>query len=207
MLFKIELLSYLCGLKIRDKPESMNNEEIHQNPWTKLSSNEVYSNPWVSIRHEEVLKPNGEPGIYGVAHFKNKALAIVPLDKDGYTWLVGQYRYPLEEYSWEIPMGGGAMEVDNLTSAKRELKEETGILAETWTELGRLHLSNSVCDEVGYMYLAEKLTFGESEPDDTEILQLKKIHLSEAIEMVMKSEITDSLSVATLLKVARIKGI
>lgn len=207
MFFKIELLSYLCGLKIRDKPERMNNEEIHQNPWTKLSSNEVYSNPWVSIRHEEVLKPNGEPGIYGVAHFKNKALAIVPLDKDGYTWLVGQYRYPLEEYSWEIPMGGGAMEIDNLTSAKRELKEETGILAETWTELGRLHLSNSVCDEVGYMYLAEELTFGESEPDDTEILQLRKIHLSEAIEMVMKSEITDSLSVATLLKVARIKGI
>lgn len=206
-IFQNRIIKLPLRSKNSKRPKGMNKEEIHKNPWTMLSSTEVYSNPWVSIRHEEVLKPNGEPGIYGVAHFKNKALAIVPLDKDGYTWLVGQYRYPLEEYSWEIPMGGGPMEVDNLTSAKRELKEETGILAATWTELGRLHLSNSVCDEVGYMYLAEDLSFGESEPDDTEILQLKKVHLSEAIEMVMKSEITDSLSVATLLKVARMKGI
>ncbi|MFC0182604.1 NUDIX domain-containing protein [Pseudarcicella hirudinis] len=179
----------------------------HKNPWTKINSTEVYDNPWVKIRHEEVLKPNGEPGIYGVAHFKNKAIAVLPLDALNFTWLVGQYRYPLEDYSWEVPMGGGPLDKDSLDSAKRELKEETGMTAEKWTDLGRLHTSNSVTDEVGYLYLAEELSFGESEPDDTEILTVKKVHLSEAVEMVMSSAITDSLSIAIILKAARLKGI
>jgi 8-oxo-dGTP pyrophosphatase MutT (NUDIX family) len=173
----------------------------------KISSREVYQNPWVSVRHEEVLKPNGEPGVYGVAHFKSKAAAVVPLDNDGHIWLVGQYRYTLEEYSWEIPMGGGELEGDSLDAAKRELKEETGLIASKWANLGKLHTSNSVTNEFGYMYLAEDLTMGESEPDDTEILELKKVSLIEAVMMVMDSEITDSLSVAAILKVARLKGI
>ncbi|MDR6561879.1 MULTISPECIES: NUDIX hydrolase [unclassified Arcicella] len=177
------------------------------NPWKTISSREVYDNPWVNIRHEEVIKPNGEAGIYGVAHFKTRAAAILPLDEENNTWLVGQYRYTLNEYTWEIPMGGGSFEVDILESARRELKEETGIEAEKWTELGKLHTSNSVTDEVGFMFLAEGLTYGEAEPDDTEILVLKKVSLVEAIRMVMDSEITDSLSIATILKVARLKGI
>ena len=178
-----------------------------ENPWKKISSKEIYDNPWVNIRHEEVIKPNGENGIYGVAHFKNMAAAVLPLDGDNNTWLVGQYRYTLEEYSWEIPMGGGDLLGDSLTAAKRELKEETGITANKWTALGKLHTSNSVTDEVGFMYLAEDLTFEESEPDDTEILTLKKMSLREAVRMVMDSEITDSLSIATILKVARLKEI
>ncbi|MES2519168.1 MAG: NUDIX hydrolase [Bacteroidota bacterium] len=180
---------------------------IYENPWKKVSSREVYDNPWVNLRHEEVIKPNGEPGIYGVAHFKTKAAAILPLDDNNNTWLVGQYRYTLEEYSWEIPMGGGALNGDSLEAAKRELKEETGMTAKNWTDLGKLHTSNSVTDEVGFMYLAEDLTQGEAEPDDTEILALKKVSLQEAVRMVMDSEITDSLSIATILKVARLKGI
>jgi 8-oxo-dGTP pyrophosphatase MutT (NUDIX family) len=178
-----------------------------ENPWKKISSREVYQNPWVSVRHEEVIKPNGEPGIYGVAHFKSKAAAVVPLDKEGNIWLVGQYRYTLDEYSWEIPMGGGDLSGNSLDAAKRELKEETGLIASKWTNLGKLHTSNSVTDEFGYMYLAEDLTMGESDPDDTEILELKKVSLIEAVRMVMDSEITDSLSVAAILKVARLKGI
>jgi 8-oxo-dGTP pyrophosphatase MutT (NUDIX family) len=178
-----------------------------ENPWKKVSSREVYENQWVSVRHEEVIKPNGEPGVYGVAHFKSKAAAVVPLDIDGNIWLVGQYRYTLEEYSWEIPMGGGDLKGDSLEAAKRELKEETGLKASKWTDLGKLHTSNSVTDEFGYMYLAEDLTLGEAEPDDTEILELKKVSLIEAVMMVMDSEITDSLSVAAILKVARLKGI
>jgi 8-oxo-dGTP pyrophosphatase MutT (NUDIX family) len=180
---------------------------IYENPWKKVSSREVYDNPWVNIRHEEVIKPNGEPGIYGVAHFKTNAAAVLPLDEDNNTWLVGQYRYTLEEYSWEIPMGGGALDGDSLDAAKRELKEETGIVAQKWTSLGKLHTSNSVTDEFGFMFLAEDLSWTESEPDDTEILMLKKVSLREAVRMVMDSEITDSLSVAAILKVARIKGI
>lgn len=178
-----------------------------ENPWQKISSREVYDNPWINIRHEEVIKPNGEQGIYGVAHFKLMAAAIVPLDEDENIWLVGQYRYTLNNYSWEIPMGGGSLNGDSLSAAKRELKEETGILASKWTSLGTLHTSNSVTDEVGYMFLAEDLTLGESEPDDTEILQVKKVSLVEAVRMVMESEITDSLSIAAILKVARLKNI
>jgi len=178
-----------------------------ENPWQKISSREVYDNPWINIRHEEVIKPNGEVGIYGVAHFKLIAAAIVPLDEEGNIWLVGQYRYTLNLYSWEIPMGGGELKGDGLEAAKRELKEETGLSAATWTSLGTLHTSNSVTDEVGFMFLAEDLTLGESEPDDTEILQLKKVSLSEAVRMVMESEITDALSIAAILKVARLKKI
>lgn len=178
-----------------------------ENPWQKISSREVYDNPWISVRHEEVIKPNGKPGIYGVAHFKTKAAAVVPLDNDGNVWLVGQYRYTLNEYSWEIPMGGGDLTGDSLDAAKRELKEETGLIASKWTKLGKLHTSNSVTDEFGNMYLAEDLTMDEAEPDDTEILQLKKIPLIEAVRMVMDSEITDALSIAAILKVARLKNI
>jgi 8-oxo-dGTP pyrophosphatase MutT (NUDIX family) len=178
-----------------------------ENPWKKISSKLVYDNPWVSVHHEEVIKPNGEPGIYGMAHFKNFAAAVLPLDHENNTWLVGQYRYTLNEYSWEIPMGGGILNSDILESAKRELKEETGMEADLWTSLGNIHTSNSVTDEVGYLFLAEDLTFGESEPDDTEILALKKVSLQEAVRMVMDSEITDSLSIAAILKVARIKRI
>ncbi|MDZ7897501.1 MAG: NUDIX hydrolase [Arcicella sp.] len=179
----------------------------YENPWKKISSELVYDNPWVSVRHEEVIKPNGQPGIYGLAHFKNFAAAVLPLDDENNTWLVGQYRYTLNEYSWEIPMGGGILNSGVLESAKRELKEETGMEANLWTQIGKIHTSNSVTDEIGYLFLAEDLTFGESQPDDTEILALKKVSLSEAVRMVMNSEITDSLSIATILKVARLKGI
>jgi 8-oxo-dGTP pyrophosphatase MutT (NUDIX family) len=178
-----------------------------ENPWKTLSSQQIYDNPWVSIRHETVTKPNGEVGIYGVAHFKKIAAAIVPLDTENNTWLVGQYRYTLNEYSWEIPMGGGDLEHNSLDAAQRELKEETGIIAAQWTDLGKIHTSNSVTDEVGFMYLAENLTFGEAEPDDTEVLITKKVSLAEAVDMVMNGKITDSISMVAILKVARLKGI
>lgn len=178
-----------------------------ENPWQKIDSTVVYDNPWIQVRHENVIIPNGKKGIYGVAHFKNKAAVVLPVDEENNTWLVGQYRYTLEEYTWEIPMGGGALASDSLEAAKRELKEETGMEAERYTYIGKIHTSNSVTDEFGLMYLAEGLSFGESEPDDTEILSLRKVHLSEAVRMVMDSEITDSLSVAAILKVARLKNI
>ncbi len=179
----------------------------NKNPWTTLASKEIYDNPWITVKHEDVLKPNGEAGIYGVAHFKNKAIAILPIDDFDNIWLVGQYRYPLKEYSWEVPMGGGLLNIETLDSAKRELKEETGLIAEKWTFLGKIHTSNSVTDETGYMYLAEGLTLGEAQPDETEILTIKKIPLKIAVEMVMNSAITDSLSIAIILKAARIKSI
>ncbi|WP_420155529.1 NUDIX domain-containing protein [Siphonobacter sp.] len=181
--------------------------QTDQSPWKTVSSTVVYDNPWIRLRHEEVITPAGTSGIYGVAHFKNKAIGIIPIDKEGYTWLVGQYRYPLEEYSWEIPMGGGSIDVDPLISAQRELKEETGLIALNWQMIGRIHTSNSVTDEEGFIFVAQDLEQGETEFDETEVLQIWRLPLSEAIEMVMDNRITDSLSVYGLLKVARLKGI
>ncbi|OZI09253.1 DNA mismatch repair protein MutT [Siphonobacter sp. BAB-5385] len=181
--------------------------QTDQSPWKTVSSTVVYDNPWIRLRHEEVITPAGTSGIYGVAHFKNKAIGIIPIDNEGYTWLVGQYRYPLEEYSWEIPMGGGSIDVDPLISAQRELKEETGLIALDWQMIGRIHTSNSVTDEEGFIFVAQDLEQGETEFDETEVLQIWRLPLSEAIEMVMDNRITDSLSVYGLLKVARLKGI
>lgn len=171
-----------------------------QNSWTTLSSELKYSNPWVELTEYQVLNPAGNPGIYGVVDFKNLAIGILPLDKDLNTWLVGQWRYPLKEYSWEIPEGGGPLGVDPLESAKRELKEETGLIAKKYTELGRIHTSNSVCNESGILYLAQDLELTESEPEESEDLQLKKLPFGEAYQMVMDGRITDSLSMVAILK-------
>jgi 8-oxo-dGTP pyrophosphatase MutT (NUDIX family) len=181
-------------------------EDTTQNPWTKLDSTVVYENPWIKIRHENVLNPSGKAGVYGVAHFKNRALGIVPLDAENYTYLVGQYRYPLEEYSWEIPMGGGPLSEDILAAAQRELLEETGLVAETWTNIARIHTSNSVTDEEGFIFLAEFLTQHEAQPEETEQLKHWRLPFAEALRMVMDNEITDSLSVYGILKVARLRG-
>lgn len=178
-----------------------------KNPWQTLSSKPIYQNPWISLREDQVLNPKGGNGIYGVVSFKNKALGIIPLDAENNTWLVGQYRYALNEYSWEIPMGGGPVEKDRLESAKRELKEETGFTAGKWTEIARIHTSNSVTDEEGFVYMAQELTAGETEFEETEDLQIKRLPLAEAVEMVMRNEITDSISIAGILKAARLLGI
>ena len=178
-------------------------DETH-NPWQTLASEVKYHNPWISVREDQVLNPGGGRGIYGVVTMKNKALGIVPVDADGNTWLVGQYRYPLREYSWEIPMGGGPVELDVLTSAQRELREETGLTAARWTRIARLHTSNSVTDEEGFVFLAEDLTMGEIEPEETEDLRLWKLPLAQAVQMAMDDRITDAISVAGLLKAEKI---
>ncbi len=178
--------------------------ELTQNPWKTVSSRPIYDNPWISVREDQVINPKGGNGIYGVVTFKNIAIGIIPVDDEGYTYLVGQYRYTLNEYSWEIPEGGGPIGIDPLDSAKRELKEETGFTADQWTNICTIHTSNSVTSEVGYLYLAQGLKDGESEPEDTEELQVKRVHLKDAVEMVMNNEITDSLSIAGILKAARI---
>ena len=174
------------------------------NPWKLKSISDIYDNPWIHVEEHQVLNPSGNPGIYGKVHFKNKAIGIIPIDEDKNTWLVGQYRYTLDEYSWEIPMGGGPISEELLESAKRELKEETGLSAGKWTKILRIHTSNSVTDEEGFVFLAEDLSQGQTEFEETEKLEIKKVSLEKAVEMVMNGEITDSISIAGLLKAARI---
>jgi ADP-ribose pyrophosphatase len=178
-----------------------------ENPWHTLKVSTVYENPWIRMEHHDIVNPSGKDGIYGVVHFKNRAIGIIPIDREGNTWLIGQYRYALNEYSWEIPMGGGPNELDLLDSAKRELKEETGLMAKKWTLIMKIHTSNSVTDEQGFVYMAEDLTQGETEFDETEVLQIRKLPFPVALDMVMSGEITDSLSIAGILKAARILGI
>ncbi|MCC6369752.1 MAG: NUDIX hydrolase [Bacteroidia bacterium] len=176
----------------------MNN--LEKNSWTTLSAEQKYESPWISVTEYKVLNPAGKPGIYGMVSFKNLAIGVLPLDKDLNTWLVGQWRYPLKQYSWEIPEGGGPIGIDPLDSAKRELKEETGLIASHYRELCRMHTSNSVCDESCIIYLATGLQLTESEPEESEDLVVKKVPFMEAYDMVMNGQISDSLSMVAILK-------
>ncbi len=170
------------------------------NPWKPQSSKQIYENPWLSLHEDEVINPGGGLSHYGKVSFKNLAIGIIPLDEDNNTWLIGQYRYVPDCYSWEIPMGGGPLDIDPLESAKRELKEETGLIARDWQEIMQLHTSNSVTDERGLVYVARGLTQGETEFEETEALLIEKLPLTEAIERVLSGEISDAISVAGLLK-------
>ncbi|TCD17486.1 NUDIX hydrolase [Pedobacter psychrodurus] len=173
-------------------------EEI--NPWKTLESEVKYDNNWIRLTEHQVINPSGGQGIYGTVHFKNLAIGILPLDENYNTWLVGQYRYPINTYSWEIPEGGGPFHDAPLESARRELLEETGMSARNWKEIQRMYLSNSVSDELSIIYIATDLIQGISMPEETEELVVKKLPFDEAYQMVLNGEITDSMSVAAILK-------
>ncbi|MGB3588080.1 MAG: NUDIX hydrolase [Tunicatimonas sp.] len=177
------------------------------NPWQRLARKQVYDNPWIEVYEDQVINPSGGPGIYGKVSFKNLAIGIVPVDDEMYTWLVGQYRYTLDEYSWEIPMGGGSKADGTLVSAQRELKEETGLTARRWDNIMRIHTSNSVTDEEGFIFLAQDLTQGEPEFEDTEDIKIKRLPLTSAVSLIMEGRITDAISISGLLKVARMLNI
>ncbi len=177
------------------------------NPWTTLTARAIYDNPWIALTEYDIINPSGMKGIYGKVHFKNKAVGIVALDDARNTYLVGQYRYTLNAWSWEIPEGGSPDGGDALESAKRELKEETGLTANRWTILQRVHLSNSVSDEEGFIYLAEGLVSGKQALEETEAdLKVRKLPFEEAMQMVMEGTITDSMSVIGILRVGRMLG-
>lgn len=178
----------------------------HDNPWTTLSVRRVYANAWLELWEERCLDPSGNPALYGKISFRSKAVGIIPLDADGHTWLVGQYRYCLNQYSWEIPMGGSPHAAPVLESAKRELQEETGLSARRWEQILFVHTSNSVTDEEGYVFTAEDLEEGEPEFESTEKIEIRRLPVRDAVRMAMGGEITDALSVAGLLKLAALRG-
>jgi len=170
--------------------------------WKKLSSTVVYENDWMQVREDDVVNPGGGRNLYGHVRFKNVAVAILPVDADENTWLVGQSRYTLGEYSWELPMGGAPKSEAPIDAAKRELREETGLTASDWEELLRLHVSNSITDEVGFAFVARELEQGETAFEETEDLSIRKLPVEEAIRMALEGEISDAISVAALLAYA-----
>lgn len=172
--------------------------EQTNNPWQITGETPIYDNPWISVTEFKVINPSGGKGIYGKVHFKNLAVGVAAVDDDGHLWMVGQYRFPLDKYSWEIPEGGCPLGTDPLEAAKRELREETGLIATEWTKLLEIHLSNSVSDEFGIIWKATGLDRYAPEPEETERLDVKKITLDEAYRLVETFEITDSLSVAAI---------
>jgi 8-oxo-dGTP pyrophosphatase MutT (NUDIX family) len=169
-----------------------------KNPWLTVSSKRVYDNRWITMREDQVIRPDGEPGIYGVVHYKNIAVGVLAIEED-HVYLVGQYRYPLERFSWEIPEGGCPEGEEPLRAAQRELREETGLEAARWQLLGEAYLSNSVADEYAVWFLATGLVPGEVRPEGAERLSLRRVPFSEALTMALDAEITDALSLLALM--------
>jgi len=168
-------------------------------PWVRRSRATVYENAWIKVHHDEVARPDGSPGVYGVVHFRARAVGAVVADGQGRILLVGQHRYTLDRYSWEIPEGGSPWNEDPLVGAKRELAEETGFTARTWRELIRFTLSNSATDEEGVMFVATDLEAGPASPDPTEELRVRWMDLEQALAMVASGEIHDVMTQVALL--------
>ncbi|MEM6344968.1 MAG: NUDIX hydrolase [Bacteroidota bacterium] len=175
-----------------------------ENPWKIKSKQEIYNNPWIKLTEHQVTTPGGNPGIYSTVHFHNRAVGVVPY-QDGYIWMVGQFRFPLDEYHWEIPEGGCPPGEDLLVTAERELKEETGLIAERYEPIVEMHLSNAVSDEWAIIYLATGLTEGEAEPEESEAIDIQKWTLEELYQKVEAGEITDSMTVAAIYKMQLLK--
>jgi 8-oxo-dGTP pyrophosphatase MutT (NUDIX family) len=186
--------------------DSANDEPVRNGPWTRHARRVAYDNAWVTVWHDEVTRPDGQPGIYGLVHFANLAVGVVVLDDDDRVLLVGQHRYPLDAMSWEIPEGGVPADESALDGAVRELREETGVEAGDWRELARLHLSNSVSDESAVLFAARAVTHGVAEPDGTEELEVRWVPFEEVLAMTLEGTITDAMTVCGIERLALLRG-
>jgi ADP-ribose pyrophosphatase len=184
----------------------MDERPVTTGPWIRHRRRVAYENAWLTIWHDEVTRPDGHPGIYGVVHFANLAVGVVAIDDDDRVVLVGQHRYTLDAYSWEIPEGGVPSEETPLEGARRELREETGLDAATWREIGRSHLSNSVADETAVLFVATGLSPGVATPDGTEALDVRWVPFDEALAMTFDGRITDAMSILGIWRVALERG-
>ena len=175
-------------------------------PWTRRSRQTTYENAWITIWHDEVIRPDGQPGVYGVVHFANLAAGVIVLDDAERVLLVGQHRYALDAWSWEIPEGGVPAGESALEGAARELLEETGVEAADWRELARVHLSNSVSDELAVLFIATGLTHGIATPDGTEALEVRWAPFEEVLEMTLDGRITDAMTVIAVERFALLRA-
>jgi len=169
--------------------------------WQKLRGEVVFETPWIRVESHDVIAPTGKPAHYGLAFFQNRAIGVLPLFDDGTVPLVGQMRYSIDAYTWEIPEGGAPMDEDPAHGAARELREETGLIAAELREIQRMDLSNSVTNEECVCYLATGLTEAETEPDDTERFDYARVPFSQLLEAVIKAQVRDAITVACVLRV------
>jgi len=184
----------------------MKESAARDNPWQTTETTTRFENPWMRVIENAVVHPNGTKGHYTVVHFKNRAVAVIPIDAFDHTWLVGQFRYPHDSYEWEIPEGGCTPGEEPADCARRELAEETGLTAGDLELILEMQLSNSVTDEVSFTYVARDLIQGAPSPDPSEQLALRRLPVDDAIAMAVSGEIRDALSVASLLKLAALRG-
>jgi tRNA pseudouridine65 synthase len=175
-----------------------------ENPWKTIGVRTVYQNPWIRVEEHEVVTPAGKPGIYGKVCARGRAVGILALDEYDHVWLVGQYRYPVERFSWEIPEGSSEPGEEPLDAAKRELAEETGLTAREWKPIQHLYTTNCVSDEEAFVFLATGLTEGPTCHDETERLVIRRMPFPQVLDMVLDGQITDAITVAAILKAAQL---
>ncbi len=182
------------------QPSSGNDGRDTDNPWTITAVRRAYETPWIAVDHADVITPAGKPGIYGLVRFKNRAVGVLPIEDDGTVHLVGQYRLAVERYSWEMPEGGAPDGEAADACARRELEEETGLVAGRLEKVLHMHLSNSVSNEEAFCFLAFDLRRGVMAPEETEVLAHRRIPFREALAEALDGRITDAMTVATLLR-------
>jgi 8-oxo-dGTP pyrophosphatase MutT (NUDIX family) len=174
-----------------------------KNPWTIKSSRLVYETPWLRVIEDKVIRPDGVDGLYSYIETR-VAVGVVALTPDNEVYLVGQYRYPIRRYSWEIVEGGAEPGEEPLACIQRELQEEAGLRAGKWAQLGgEIHFSNCISAERGFLFLAEELEEIEASPEGTEVLEVRRAPLEEALGMVHRGEITDVFSIIGLERAYR----
>jgi ADP-ribose pyrophosphatase len=174
--------------------------ETLSDPFTLVSSKIAYENAWIKVEHQEIIRPDGAAGVYGIVRFANRAVAVLPLEANGDVWLVGQWRRPLNAWSWEIPEGGVPFDEDLEAGARRELEEEAGLIAGTLLKVLEFDTSNSVTDEVGTSFIAYDLTQGTLAPDPTEVLSLRRVHFTDVLAEIDQGLIRDGPTLATVLR-------